>query len=185
MSGTGLLLVVRPAEFAARRHSDQRRKGSAAEPYVNHLTEVAGLLAEATDGRDPALVAAGFLHDTLEDTPTTREELETQFGPEIAAIVAEVTDDKSLPKAERKLLQVATTGKKSDHAKLLKIADKTSNLRALAASPPAGWDRARLLDYVDWAEQVVAHCRGLNEFLERAFDTAAAEARAAISTRAA
>ncbi len=185
MSGAGLLLVVRAAEFAARRHTEQRRKGSTAEPYVNHLTEVAGLLAEATDGRDPALVAAGFLHDTLEDTPTTREELETQFGPEIAAIVAEVTDDKSLPKAERKRLQVATTGKKSDHAKLLKIADKTSNLRALAASPPAGWDRARLLDYVDWAEQVVAHCRGLNEFLERAFDTAAAEARAAISTRAA
>src|SRR5512147_1303605 len=89
-------------DFAARRHVDQRRKGAAAEPYVNHLAEVARLLAEATGGTDPVLVIAGVLHDTIEDTATSRAELEQAFGPEVAALVAEVTDDKSLPKAERK-----------------------------------------------------------------------------------
>ena len=185
MSGADLLLVVRAADFAARRHVGQRRKGAAAEPYINHLSEVAGLLAEASRGRDAVLIAAGFLHDVIEDTPTTPEEVVALFGPEVAAVVLEVTDDKTLAKAERKRLQVETAGSKSRRARLLKIADKTSNLRALAASTPAGWDRARLADYVDWAEQVVARCRGLDESLERAFDAAAAEARAAIARRAA
>jgi (p)ppGpp synthase/HD superfamily hydrolase len=180
-----VLLVARAADFAARRHSGQRRKGAAAEPYVEHLAEVAALLAEATRGADAVLVAAGFLHDTLEDTATERDELEAEFGPEVAALVAEVTDDKSLAKAERKRRQIETAASKSRRAKLLKLADKTSNLRALAASPPAGWDRTRLLDYVDWAEEVVARCRGVDAWLERRFDAAAAEARAAIAATAA
>jgi (p)ppGpp synthase/HD superfamily hydrolase len=179
----GLLLVVGAADFAARRHVSQRRKGASAEPYINHLAEVAGLLAEATGGSDPALVAAGFLHDTLEDTPTEYEELVARFGKDVADLVAAVTDDKSLPKAERKRLQAENASKKSERARLLKIADKTSNLRSLASSPPADWDHARALDYVQWAERVVAGCRGLNAKLEYAFDAAADAARAAISSR--
>ena len=181
MTGDGLVLVTRAAEFAARAHVAQRRKGAAREPYINHLAEVAALLAEATRGLDAALVAAGFLHDTLEDTATEYEDLRALFGDDVAALVAEVTDDKSLPKAERKRLQVADTAKKSSRAKLIKLADKTSNLRALAASPPAEWDVERLAQYVEWAEQVIAHCRGLNAKLEHGFDFAAAEARAAIA----
>jgi (p)ppGpp synthase/HD superfamily hydrolase len=181
MTGSDLILVGRAADFAAHRHVSQRRKGAAGEPYINHLIEVGRLLAEATEGRDAALVAAGLLHDTLEDTPTTFEELEAQFGSDIAGLVAEVTDDKSLPKAERKRRQVATAAAKSKRARLIKIADKTSNLRALAHSPPADWDVARLVEYVDWAEQVVAGCRGLNPALERAFDGAVMKARLAIA----
>jgi len=185
MTGDDVVLITRACDFAARRHVLQRRKGVAGEPYINHLAEVAALLAEATGGNDAALVAAGFLHDTLEDTETTWEELEALFGPQIAALVGEVTDDKSLPKAERKRRQIAETPAKSVRARVLKIADKTSNLRALASSPPAGWDTARVADYVDWAEKVVAGCRGLNGALEQAFDVAAAQARAAIASRAA
>jgi guanosine-3',5'-bis(diphosphate) 3'-pyrophosphohydrolase len=183
MTPDGLVLVTRAADFAARRHCDQRRKGAAREPYVNHLAEVAALLAEATG--DPALVAAGFLHDTLEDTATELEELKSLFGESVAGVVAEVTDDKSLPKAERKRLQVAKAASKTTGAKLVKIADKTSNLRALAMSPPAGWGNERALEYVDWAEQVVAGCRGLNAALEQKFDAAANDARAAINGRGA
>jgi (p)ppGpp synthase/HD superfamily hydrolase len=178
-----LVLVTRACDFAALRHVQQRRKGLAGEPYLNHLAEVAGLLAEATSGGDAILVAAAFLHDTLEDTPTTYDELEERFGAEIAHLVGEVTDDKSLPKAERKRLQIMTTPTKSARAKLIKIADKTSNVRALTSSPPAGWELARISDYVDWAEQVVAGCRGLNAMLEQAFDVAVAQARAALSGR--
>jgi (p)ppGpp synthase/HD superfamily hydrolase len=180
----GMLLIARAADFAARAHVTQRRKGDAQEPYVNHLCEVALLLAEATGGEDPVLVAAGWLHDTLEDTATEREELEAKFGAQVAAIVAEVTDDKSLKKAERKRLQIEKTPHKSRQARLLKIADKTSNLRSMALSPPTGWDLDRRMDYVHWAEAVVAGCRGLNAELEAAFDDAVRQAQAAIGKRA-
>jgi (p)ppGpp synthase/HD superfamily hydrolase len=184
MTDAGIVLITSACDFAARRHVSQRRKGDAGEPYVNHLAEVAQLLARASEG-DAVLVAAGYLHDTLEDTATTYEELVDLFGPEIAALVAEVTDDKSLPKAERKRLQIAKAPSKSVRARLLKIADKTSNLRALVTSPPTGWDRARVADYIEWAEKVVAGCRGLNALLEQAFDAAAAQAREAVAGRAA
>jgi (p)ppGpp synthase/HD superfamily hydrolase len=179
----GMMLVARAADFAARAHVTQRRKGDAQEPYVNHLIEVALLLTEATGGEDAALIAAGWLHDTLEDTATEREELEALFGPAVASIVAEVTDDKSLKKAERKRLQVETTPSKSRQARLLKIADKTSNLRSMAESPPIGWDIDRRMEYVRWAEAVVEGCRGLNPMLERMFDEAVRQARAAVGNR--
>jgi len=173
---TDLVRLARAADYAARQHIAQRRKGPRGEPYINHLTEVAALLAEATDGGDVVLVMAGLLHDTLEDTDTTYEDLEQRFGAEVAALVAEVTDDKSLPKEERKRLQIAKTPAKSWRAKLLKLADKTSNLRSLVQSPPSGWTEARLRDYVVWAAAVVQSCRGLNAALEAAFDAAHDEA---------
>lgn len=160
------------ADFAARKHVDERRKGDKSEPYINHLTEVAAMLAEATEGGDAVLVMGGLLHDTIEDTGTKAEELVQHFGPEVAALVQEVTDDKSLPKEVRKRLQIEETPHKSRRAKLLKIADKTSNLRGLVVSPPAGWTAERLRDYVIWAEQVVKSCRGLNAKLEAQFDAA-------------
>jgi (p)ppGpp synthase/HD superfamily hydrolase len=180
-----LSLVMRAADFAAHRHAGQRRKGVAGEPYVNHLLEVAALLAEAVGDNDAALIAAALLHDTLEDTDTEYEELAVRFGADIAALVAEVTDDKSLPKAERKRRQIESAPAASARAKLLKIADKTSNVRALVLSPPSNWDIARVADYIDWAEKVVAGCRGLNPALERAFDAAVTDARAAVAKSAA
>ncbi|UYN94731.1 MAG: bifunctional (p)ppGpp synthetase/guanosine-3',5'-bis(diphosphate) 3'-pyrophosphohydrolase [Enhydrobacter sp.] len=172
-----LVQLARAADFAARRHVAQKRKGESAEPYVNHLTEVAALLAEATGGGDVVLLLGGLLHDTLEDTDTTRDELAERFGAEVAALVAEVTDDKSLPRQERKRLQIEKTPGKSRRAKLLKLADKTSNLRSLVDNPPAGWTGERLGDYVQWAADVVRSCRGLNAALEAAFDEAHARAK--------
>jgi GTP diphosphokinase / guanosine-3',5'-bis(diphosphate) 3'-diphosphatase len=153
-------------------NTDQKRKGARAKPYVNHLVEVARLLADATSGEDPALVAAGLLHDTLEDTCTTFEELERVFGAEIAGLVQEVTDNKKLEKAERKRLQIETAGKKSPRARLIKIADKTSNLRSILGSPPTDWSTQRKREYFDWAAAVVECCRGVNSQLEEVFDQA-------------
>jgi len=172
-----LVLLAQAADYAARQHVAQRRKGELAEPYINHLTEVAAMLAEATDGSDAVLIMGGLLHDTLEDTASTYEDLVQRFGAEVAVLVAEVTDDKSLRKEERKRRQVEKTPFKSRRAKLLKIADKTSNLRSLVKSPPAGWTEERLRDYVVWAEAVVRSCRGLNARLEAGFDAAYAEAK--------
>jgi (p)ppGpp synthase/HD superfamily hydrolase len=185
MTSEATRLVTRAAHFAAQRHADQRRKGRRREPYFNHLAEVAALLSEATDGEDAALVAACFLHDTIEDTRTSLDELRDVFGEDIAAVVMEVTDDKSLPKLERKRLQIVTAPKKSRRAKLLKLADATSNVRALAIDPPTDWDTDRVLGYIAWAEQVIGHCRGLNSKLEQAFDAAASGARAAVLSRVA
>lgn len=176
-----IVLLAHAADYAARQHIGQRRKGERAEPYINHLTEVAALLAEATGGTDVTLLAGGLLHDTLEDTDATYEDLEQRFGPEVAALVAEVTDDKSLPKEDRKRLQIDKTPAKSRRAKLLKIADKTSNLRSMVSSPPKGWTPERLRDYVGWAEQVVRSCRGLNIMLDAAFDKAYADAKRHLS----
>jgi len=183
MSARDLELVTRAADFAARAHATQHRKGLAEEPYVNHLTEVAALLAGAIEDDDVELIAAAYLHDTLEDTATRYEDLDMQFGANIARLVAEVTDDKSLPKAERKRLQVETMASKSARAQLLKIADKTSNLRSLVASPPVGWSKARLLEYIEWAEAVVCQARGRNTVLDAAFASALDTARREISAK--
>ena len=171
-----LVKLSQAADYAARQHVAQRRKGERGEPYVNHLTEVTAILAETTGGDDTVLLLGGLLHDTLEDTDATYDDLVQHFGAEVAELVAEVTDDKSLPKEERKRLQIEKTAGKSRRARLLKIADKTSNLRSLVASPPAGWSRQRLSDYVVWAHDVVRSCRGLNPRLEAAFDVAHQEA---------
>ena len=176
----GLVLVSKAADFAARKHAGQRRKGAAKEPYINHLAEVAELLAETTGGDQPALVAAGWLHDTVEDTGVTREDIEAQFGAEVAALVIEVTDDKRLPKPDRKRLQVENAAKKSEGAKQIKLADKISNIRSLLLSPPDHWERERLIDYIDWAERVIAGCRGVNAALERTFDDTLAQARGSL-----
>ena len=172
-----LVSVTRAYHFAAERHRDQRRKGAAAEPYINHLAEVAELVARADDvdgyGFGAELVIAAVLHDVVEDTQTTNDEVSLRFGDRVAAFVAEVTDDKSLPKAERKRLQVEHAAGASMKARMIKLADKTSNLRALVASPPADWPQERREQYLSWARQVVDGCRGASAWLEGQFDAAA------------
>src|SRR5215831_14915867 len=165
-----LRLVSEAAELAARRHNGMARKGRGREPYINHLAEVANLLSAATEGADAELVAAGWLHDSIEDTETTREELAQKFSERVASLVVECTDDMSLPKAERRRLQVAHGPHKSPSAKLIKIADKISNVGARILPDPSAEERDDLADYTNWAEQVVAGCRGGNAFLDQTFD---------------
>ncbi len=167
-----LILVLHAASFAADRHRHQRRKDAAASPYINHPLGLADILAREGGVSDPVVLAAALLHDTIEDTETTLDELEARFGKKVAAIVAEVTDDKSLSKEERKLLQIAKAPSKSTDAKLVKLADKISNLRDLVASPPANWPLERKRQYFDWAREVVEGLRGQNLSLEAAFDDA-------------
>jgi guanosine-3',5'-bis(diphosphate) 3'-pyrophosphohydrolase len=133
------IMVLKAADAAARWHIDQRRKGAAKEPYINHLLEVASLVAAATEGKDPNLVIAALLHDAIADCEVPREMIADTFGTDVADLVAEVTDDKSLPKAERKRLQEETASTKSPRAKVLKLADKISNLRSLVSSPAQDW----------------------------------------------
>jgi GTP diphosphokinase / guanosine-3',5'-bis(diphosphate) 3'-diphosphatase len=169
--------------LAAQWHARQRRKGDAEEPYVNHLVEVAHLVAWATGGEDINLVIAGVLHDAIEDAEISAAQIEAEFGEDVAHLVLAATDDKSLPYAERKRLQVETTPHKSARAKVLKMADKTANLRSLATSPPA-WSLERKLEYVAWSRRVVAGARGVNAQLEAAFDAAAAEAERVLRAQA-
>lgn len=167
-----LIEVMRALDFAAHHHAHQRRKGAAKEPYINHLAEVATLLAEATEGRDPTLVIGGLLHDLIEDQDVTAEEIARRFGREVAELVLEVTDDKALPRAERKRRQIETAAAKTRRARMLKLADKTSNLRSMASSPPVDWSPERRAEYVAWAKRVADECRGVNPALERGFDEA-------------
>ena len=170
-------LISEAAEFAAHRHTGMARKGRGNEPYVNHLAEVANLLATAMDGRDAELIAAGWLHDTIEDAVATQEELAQKFGERVASLVSEVTDDMRLPKSTRRQLQIVDSPGKSPSAKLIKIADKISNIRARihADSNPA--QRNDLAAYAIWAEDVVAGCRGVNSKLDTRFDEAVSAAK--------
>ena len=169
----GLIAVTTAAARAAHWHAAQRRKGAAAEPYVNHLLEVASLVATATGGDDVNLAIAALLHDAVEDQAVTQAMIAAEFGEDVAALVMEVTDDKALPKARRKALQVEHASHKSPRAALLKMADKTSNLMALASSPPADWSVQRRTDYVLWAREVVAGLQVDNAFLRDRFAEAA------------
>jgi (p)ppGpp synthase/HD superfamily hydrolase len=171
--------LTRAMDFAAHRHSAQRRKGIRAEPYIIHLTEVARLLAEATDGTDTPLLIAGLLHDTIEDTATTEADLRAAFGDEVTSLVLEVTDDKRLPREDRKRLQVELAPSKTLRARMIKIADKTSNLHSLADSPPVGWTAHRKAEYVAWARRVVEACGPTNGRLEALFVKAAEAAQGA------
>jgi guanosine-3',5'-bis(diphosphate) 3'-pyrophosphohydrolase len=175
-----LRLVSEAAELAARRHNGMARKGRGSEPYINHLAEVANLLSAATEGADAELVAAGWLHDTIEDTETTRDELSQKFSERVASLVVECTDDMSLPKAERRQLQVVNASHKSPSARLIKIADKISNIDARILPDPSAEERADLVDYTNWAEQVVAGCRGGNAWLDDTFDKTVAKARSSL-----
>lgn len=156
--------------FAAVRHKDQRRKDGAASPYINHPIALANILCNEGQVSDIAVICAALLHDTLEDTDTSADELQALFGREIRDIVMEVTDDKSLPKAERKRLQVAHAATISQRAKLVKLADKISNLRDVADCPPPHWSLQRRQEYFDWGRAVVDQLRGVHPGLEALFD---------------
>lgn len=164
--------VLRALSFAARKHRHQRRKDREASPYINHPIDVADILVNEAGVRDVVTVVAAVLHDTVEDTDTRPEELVEAFGAEVAAVVAEVTDDKSRPKAERKRLQEEHAPHASPRAQQVKLADKIANLRDIARSPPASWDLERRRAYFDWAKRVVDGVRARHVELAAIFDEA-------------
>lgn len=164
--------LISAIAFAAHKHRDQRRKDQAASPYINHPISLANVLANEAGIDDERVLIAAILHDTIEDTETTEQELVREFGKEIADIVMEVTDDKLLAKAERKRLQIEHASTISRRAKLVKLADKISNLRDIANSPPSDWSLVRKQEYFDWAKAVVDGLRGVHPALEHIFDEA-------------
>jgi len=170
-----LAQFIQAVAFAAEKHKNQRRKNADASPYINHPIELADLLANDGGIVNTDVLCAAVLHDTIEDTDTTAEELREIFGPRITGIVMEVTDDKSLPRDVRKQLQVEHAPGSSHEAKLVKLADKICNLRDMIDKPPAGWSVQRRLDYFEWAARVISGIRGTNSKLEKIFDALVAQ----------
>lgn len=162
--------ILTAAHFAAEKHAGQRRKGQAGEPYVNHLLEVAQLVSSALTEPDTNLIIAALLHDTIEDTGVTKEELAERFSRDVADLVLEVTDDKSLPKPERKRLQIENAPKKSVRAQYIKLADKISNMRSILSSPPAHWDLERKRQYFEWARNVIGRLSSPSPILLAEFE---------------
>jgi (p)ppGpp synthase/HD superfamily hydrolase len=165
-------LLLTAIKFSADKHRNQRRKGFDAAPYINHPIDVADILWRIGSVRDIDTIVAAILHDTLEDTDATPSEIEALFGKEVLNLVEEVSDDKTLPKEERKRLQVAHAHHKSTAAKLIKLADKISNINDIGISPPKEWSLERRLSYLDWADNVVLGLRGVNRALEKHYDEA-------------
>ncbi|RKZ72618.1 MAG: phosphohydrolase [Gammaproteobacteria bacterium] len=163
-------LLLAALKFAAKKHRDQRRKDQGATPYINHPIEVAETLWFQGNVRDMITIVGALLHDTLEDTNATTEEIRQQFGEQVLALVQEVTDDKSLPKLERKRLQIEHAPHQSARAKQVKLADKICNVTDIINSPPHNWSLKRCQEYIDWSKQVVAGLRGINPALEACYD---------------
>jgi GTP diphosphokinase / guanosine-3',5'-bis(diphosphate) 3'-diphosphatase len=176
-------ILLKAIAFAADKHRRQRRKDAEASPYINHPIAVATVLAAEGEVSDEVTLLAAALHDTVEDTQTTFRELEEHFGSEVAGLVRELTDDKSLDKLERKRLQVKHAAQSSSRAKQLKIADKICNIRDITVSPPADWPLERRREYLTWSEKVVAGCRDVNPRLDQAFDQAIARARSVLDLK--
>lgn len=169
--------LLEAISFAATKHKNQRRKGANAEPYINHPIEVAKLLTDIAIVYDLDILQAAILHDTIEDTETTKEELLKKFGKEVTDYVIEMTDDKSLPKTERKRLQIVNAPHKSKGAKLIKLCDKICNVTDIMNNPPTHWSLERRKEYYDWAEQVVTALDCENSVLVRLFENRVGEAR--------
>ena len=169
--------LLKAASFAAKKHKTQKRKGADGEPYINHPLEVANLLANVGKVEDFDVLTAAILHDTIEDTETTAEKITELFGEKVCGLVLEVTDNRSLPKAERKQLQIEHAPHLSHGAKLIKLGDKISNIKDIMTNPPHDWSIERKREYVDWGERVVAGLRGANAELEKYFDELAEKAR--------
>lgn len=165
-----LRILMEAMRFSAEKHRDQRRKNPKQHPYINHPIRVARLLAVDAGIEDTDVIVAALLHDTVEDTETSLEEVEALFGPSVAKIVDEVSDDKSLPKEKRKQLQIDHAPFVSPKAKLVKLADKLDNLTELLVIIPVGWQPERVLQYFDWSEKVIAGLRGTDALLERKLD---------------
>lgn len=177
MTKNGTLNLLRALSFAADKHRFQKRKDSAGTPYINHPIHVALTLAETGQVTDENLLIAAILHDTIEDTETKPEEIREQFGQAVLDLVLEVTDDKSLPKQERKRLQVLHASKKSEAARKLKMADKICNVTDIIHHPPGNWPVERKLEYLDWCEQVLAGIRGTHNPLEEKLSRIITEGR--------
>lgn len=169
--------LLKALHYAADLHKEGRRKGKAGEPYVNHLIEVAELLSRVGGVSDVEILQAAILHDVVEDTAATLDDVERGFGKAVRHIVEQVTDDTSLSRRQRKQKQIEKAPNLSDAAKMVKIADKISNICAVMLSPPPDWSRERRFEYVEWSERVVQGCRGCNPRLEAYYDRAVAECR--------
>lgn len=171
-------LLLKSVDFAARAHRDQRRKGPAQEPYINHPIEVSRLIVECEPDTHVDILCAAILHDVIEDCGATRDEIAACFNDTVADIVLEVSDDKALPRDERKARQIETAPHLSDAAKLVRLADKVANVGAMLTDIPVGWDERQILGYVHWAEAVVAPCRAVSNGLSDRFDAIARDVRA-------
>ena len=174
------ILILKAAHFSAQKHSTQRRKDENASPYINHPISVALAIAQIGDVDDPEILAAALLHDTLEDTETTPEELEDEFGKKVCEYVLDVTDDKTLPKDERKRRQIEHAKKISNGAALIKLGDKISNVTDVINNPPEDWDNNRRKEYLDWAEKVIENCPKVNDRMENKFQEIIKQGREAL-----
>ena len=173
-------VLLEALRFSADKHRDQRRKDRGASPYINHPIAVAHVLATVGGVNDLTTLLGAVLHDTLEDTDTTPEELEEKFGREVRVVVQELTDDKTLPKTDRKRLQIEHARLASQRAQVIKVADKICNVLDVTYSPPANWSTQRRREYLDWTERVVAGCRDCNHALERHYEDVLRQGRAAL-----
>jgi len=171
--------ILDALSFAAEKHCGQMRKGGKI-PYINHPIKVAQILADNGESAETDLLIAAILHDVIEDTDATPEQLESMFGKDVCDLVMECTDDKTKNKAVRKQNQIDCAANASDLAKKLKLADKICNVRDIRERPPKGWSLKRKIAYLDWSEDVFEGLKGVNDQLENLLENEIQQCRVAL-----
>jgi guanosine-3',5'-bis(diphosphate) 3'-pyrophosphohydrolase len=174
--------VFEALEFAAYKHRRQKRKGAIGIPYINHPIEVAGMLVRSMNEPSKELIIAALLHDTMEDTDVSNEEIEEKFGKQISDIVSEVTDNMSLPSEKRRKIQIEKAHSLSYEARCIKITDKTCNIHDMLYTKVM-WSRKRKINYIIWAKNIVEQIQGTHNDLESAFNNMLKESETLLKTR--
>lgn len=177
------LLLLQAIAFASQKHRTQRRKDGKT-PYINHPVHVSLILAEIGGIQDTEILVAALLHDTVEDTDTTFDEIEAHFGVRVRSLVEEVTDDPGLSPEAQKRCQVESASSLSLGATLIRLGDKTSNVTDLYEAPAKNWTVERRQKYLVWAETMISQCCSVNQLLEDNFWAIAQKAREQLGMRA-
>ncbi|MFZ9848658.1 MAG: HD domain-containing protein [Flavobacteriales bacterium] len=164
-----LQLLFKALNYSAEQHKAQRRKGMESVPYINHPIKVTNIITQFIPDASDDLICAAILHDVVEDTDATIDDIKNKFGDAIASIVQEVTDDKSISKAESRRKQIENAPKLSYNAKIIRVCDKISNVRDICGENIPDWDYKTKIEYLNWAEQVVYALDKFHEELQFAF----------------
>ena len=164
-------MILKALNFAREKHEGQFRKDEFQRPYIVHPVGVYGLLFNAGIENEDVLCAA-LLHDTIEDTNTTFDELAIEFNIEVAGLVGEVTNNPAISKAKQKLMQLEDAPYMTNGARLVRFADKINNLNDIAEFPPVGWDKAKKDRYVEFCKELIPLLNIDNEYLNKKFKEA-------------
>jgi len=160
--------VLGAAIFATEKHKSQVRSNEKKTPYIIHPIEVADLVMKIGHVYDKDVLITALLHDVMDDTQTTYEQITSLYGTKVSSYLEEMTSKQGLSLKEQKKQQIMQAFRQNPSVAIIKLSDKLSNLKTLATSPPPSWSRDRIDQYFQWAQTVIENLPESNQLLKKA-----------------